>query len=306
MTLTAPTPPAAVATANAIDSPDAPTAAWSELEIAHVRGASRVVTSRSQQPLKLLNPAAAAGCCHVVVSSYGGGLVAGDVLGLHLAVGAGARLLLSTQANTKVYKSVDGAVAEQHTTGTLAAGALAVVFPDPVVPQAGSRYRQTHDWTLAPDAVLLLIDWIHGGRTDQGERFVFTDFQSEVRVHRAGRLVLLDRFAFAPADHAATAPAHFGPYQTAFTAYLVGDPAEARYARLAAHLHAQTMPERAEPHFSLRDRPAVVAVTAARPGVTVLRAGALDRLALQPLCDALLQELAAPELLGDNPLRRKH
>ena len=85
-----------------LSSPSAPAAArWSEIEVASVRGSSRLVTSRSIQPLKLLNPRAAGGSCHVVLSSYGGGMLAGDVIRLRVRAQAGARLFLGTQASTK-------------------------------------------------------------------------------------------------------------------------------------------------------------------------------------------------------------
>ena len=55
---------------------------WSELEVAQVQGRSRLITCRNLQPLKILNPAAPASSCHAVLSSYGGGMVAGDTIRL--------------------------------------------------------------------------------------------------------------------------------------------------------------------------------------------------------------------------------
>ena len=106
-------------------APAAPT--WSGLEAAVVRGKMRLIASKNIQPLKLLQPAAPSPACHVVLSSYGGGLVAGDVIRLRIRGGAGTRLIVTTQASTRVFRSIDGAVAEQHTVGELAENALAVV-----------------------------------------------------------------------------------------------------------------------------------------------------------------------------------
>jgi urease accessory protein len=279
---------------------------WSTLEVAHVRGKSRLIGSHNVQPLKILQPGAPGATCHVVLSSYGGGMVAGDSIRLRIAGRAGSRLFLSTQANTKIFHSVDGQVAEQHTTGELEDGALAVVFPDPVVLQAASRYRQMQHWHLAPTATLLLVDWFHSGRMDQGERFAFTDLHTELRVSVAGRLALLDRFAFAPEEHIAAAPANFAGYQTFFSVFLIGPPAEARFQQLAALLLRQQMAGGAEPHFSLRGLACVISVSQARENVYILRAAAHSRLDLQPLCEALLTELADEKLLGYNPLERKY
>lgn len=274
--------------------------------MAEVRGKSRLVACKNIQPLKLLQPAAPAHAYHVVLSSYGGGLVAGDAIRLRVTVRAGARLVLSTQASTRVFRSIDGAVAEQHTAGELAEHALAVVFPDPVVPQADSRYRQVQAWHLQPTSLLLLVDWFHSGRMDQGERFTFHSFHSELRVRVAGRLVVLDRFDFEPTEHIAASPANFAGYQTFFSAFLVGSPDDARFQLLGEVLARQKMPGSTGPHFRISSQPYVVSVARARENVWVLRAAAHSRLALQPLCDALLAGLADERLLGYNPLGRKY
>ncbi|WP_051718958.1 urease accessory protein UreD [Hymenobacter sp. IS2118] len=279
---------------------------WSMLEVAQVRGRSRLVACKNIQPLKLLQPASPGSAVHVVLSSYGGGLVAGDVIRLRVAVRAGAQLVLSTQASTRVFRSIDGAVAEQRTVGELADDALAVVFPDPVVPQAESRYRQVQEWHLQPSSLLLLVDWLHSGRMDQGERFAFTSLHSELRVRVAGRLLVLDRFAFAPAENIATAPANFAAYQSFFSVFLVGSPDDARFTFLGEMLARQQLPGSTEPHFSINSQPYAVSVVRARANVWVLRAAAPSRMALQPLCDALLAALAAEEVLGFNPLARKY
>ena len=282
------------------------TTAWSTLEVAYVRGKSRLVASRNIQPLKILQPGAPGSTCHVVLSSYGGGLVAGDFIGLRVAAGAGSRLFLGTQANTKVFRSIDGAVAEQHTVGEVSENALAVIFPDPVVLQAESRYRQVQHWRLAPTATLLLVDWFHSGRMDQGERFAFHTLHTELRVSVAGRLVLLDKLNFAPTEHIATAPANFASYQTFFSIFLIGPPDGALFQQLAAVLLRQKMTGSDAPHFHLRGKTYAVAVSQARENVWVLRTAAHSRIDLQPLCEALLSELAKEELLGYNPLERKY
>ncbi|MFD1469357.1 urease accessory protein UreD [Hymenobacter caeli] len=281
-------------------------AEWSELEVALVQGRSRLVASKSLQPLKILNPRAGGTGCHAVLSSYGGGLVAGDRLRLNVRCQPGARLFLSTQANTKVFKSIDGRVAEQHVSGHLAAGALAAVLPDPVVPQAGSRYRQRQHWDLAPEALLLLADWWAAGRTELGERFAFQEFASETRISVASQPLVLDRFAFDPAEHIATAPANFDRYESMLTVYLVGAPGDPRFAALAGALHALKMPVAGNPHFRLAGRACVVAVAQARPGVLLLRALAASRADVEFIYQHLLGVLAGAAFFGADMLARKY
>lgn len=262
--------------------------------------------SRSEQPLKLLNPRAAGGSCHVVLSSYGGGLLAGDVIRLRVTGRAGARFLLGTQANTRIYRSPGGSVAQQLTEGHLEAGTLAAVLPDPVVLQAESCYRQHQHWHVAPGALLLLADWFHSGRMDSGEQFAFTSYESELRVSTGEKLVVLDRFAFRPAEHIATSPAHFDRYQTSLAVYLIGSPTDARFQRLRKALDALQPHSRDGLSPELFAQECVVAVTEVRPGVHLLRALGTSRHALQAVYEALYEALAAPELLGFHPGRRKY
>lgn len=287
--------------------PDADAHLWSALTVAQVRGQSRLVASRSLQPLKIINPAAPAGCaCHAVLASYGGGLLAGDSLRLRVRCEAGSRLLLSTQANTRIFKSIDGRHAEQLTEGHVAANALAVVLPDPLVPQAASRYHQAQHWHLHETATLLLADWYHAGRTDLGEKFAFTTFATELRVSVAGRLALLDRFALRPEEHLATSQATFGPYHSALSLYLVGPPAGAQFQRLAAALRQLPPPGQTDLHATLAGRPYVVAVAQARDNVLLVRALGMSRLDLEPVYQAVAVALAGEELLGFDALQRKY
>ncbi|WP_426490340.1 urease accessory protein UreD [Hymenobacter sp. 102] len=279
---------------------------WSEVEVTAVRGQSVLTRSRSVQPLKLLSPRASGGSCHVMLSSYGGGLLAGDTIRLRIGVQPAARLLLSTQANTRVYRSDHGHPAVQVLEGVLADGAFTAVLPDPLVPQAASRFRQQQQWHLEPGAVLLLADWLHSGRMDSGEQFAFTALESEVRVRVAGRLVVLDRFAFRPEEHIATSPAHFGPHQTTLSVYLIGPPTDNRYQQLAAALAARQPHTRSELPPNLSGQPAITACSEVRPGVYLLRAVGHTRAALQPIYDALYEALAAPELLGFHAGHRKY
>lgn len=279
---------------------------WSQLTVAQVRQQSRLVASRSVQPLKIINPKAPGPACHVVLASYGGGLVAGDSIRLRVQCEAGSQLLLTTQANTRIFKSIDGSQAEQLTEGYVAENALAVVLPDPLVPQAASRYRQAQHWHLAPTATLLLADWWHAGRTDTGEQFAFTTFATELRVSVAGRLALLDRFALRPDEHLATSQATFGPYQSALSLYLVGPPAGAQFQLLAAALRQLPPPGQTELHAQLAGRPAVVAVTQARDNVLLVRALGMSRHDLEPVYQAVAAALSTADLLGFDPLQRKY
>lgn len=279
---------------------------WSQVEVAQVQEKSKLVTCKSVQPLKILNPASHNKSCHVVLSNFGGGMVSGDQINLHIICGACTNLFLSSQSNSKIFKSIDGAAAEQTITGALEENALAVVFPDPVVLQEGSVYRQVQHWEVQPKSLLFVVDWFHSGRMDMGERYAFSSFFSELKVTAKGKIVLLDRFAFSPEQHIATSPANFGQYQTMFSAYLIGSPGEERFEYLSQQLLQLRMPESAVLGFDMTSKDYVLSVVKAREGAYILRTMAKSRMDLQPLCDAILEALSSDLFLGYNPVKRKY
>ncbi|EOD10978.1 urease accessory protein UreD [Emiliania huxleyi CCMP1516] len=76
-------------------------------------------------------------------------------------VEAGAALLLTTQASTKVYRTKrDGIAATQSLNATVDDGGLLVLAPDPVVPYESAAYEQRQRFMLSPAASLVAVDWV--------------------------------------------------------------------------------------------------------------------------------------------------
>lgn len=256
--------------------------------------------SRVASPLKLLNPAppaAPADCCHLVLSNYGGGFVQGDLPALEIRCGAGARLLLGSQANTRIYAAQEGG--EGPATGLtiegeLESGALAVVLPDPVVPHAASRFRQRQHWRMTPTSRLILVEAFVAGRLGCGERFAFEAFDSEIRISIAGRLALVDRLALDPGRRDPTAPGAFGDFGASMTIYLAGpgmEPLARRLERAAA-----------EPDS---ERNTIHGCSPFKDAGWVLRMAGGAREDLAGVWERLCAELGDVGLLGFDPSRRK-
>ena len=72
------------------------------------RNGSETVLTRSfaTSPLKVFATKRGRSACWVYAATLGGGLVGGDEIRLTVEVDAGARALLTTQASTKVYRSL--------------------------------------------------------------------------------------------------------------------------------------------------------------------------------------------------------
>lgn len=162
-------------------------------------GAASVVTrARAASPLKLLTPRNRGGAAWIFTSTYGGGLVDGDAVRLDVDVEASASALLATQASTKIYRNRRGVRSALH--ARVAADALLVALPDPVVCFAGSRYAQTQTCDLASGASLVFVDWMTSGRRARGERWAFTEYRSRFDLRVSGRLVCRDALTLAAAD----------------------------------------------------------------------------------------------------------
>lgn len=184
---------------------------------------SRLTRCLGYPPIKFINPKPQEGCCQIFVSNYGGGLVDGDSIKMNVECLAGSRLYLGTQSSTKVYKGNGKGGCVQETIGTIHANAMAVVCPDPVVPFAGSAFRQIQSWEVHPDSDLILFDWLQPGRSARGEVFAYDRLRSEIRITRPGGLpVLTERFDMEPGVQDPYRCGHFGAFRSLLCVYLIG------------------------------------------------------------------------------------
>lgn len=154
-----------------------PTPGLGELEIRAFLNSSSIATLSSAYPLRLNSPPARthARAAIVFMQTYGGGLVAGDHVDLHVKVRPKARLVLLTQGSTKVYKTPSKDLCtEQYMTTTLEEGAALVLLPDPVQPFKGSSYKQHQAFYIHPQqSSMVFLDWVSAGRAARGEFWEF-------------------------------------------------------------------------------------------------------------------------------------
>ncbi len=161
------------------------------LTVASVDGASAIVRCAATAPLHLFTPRARGPAVAAIVATYGGGLVAGDEIDLTVEVDRGAIAALTTQAETKVYRS-DGRWASQRMAARVGEDAALAIVPEPTACFAGARYRQHQRFDLDRRASLLLVDAVTPGRSARGERWSFEACLSRNDVHCGGTPVLRD------------------------------------------------------------------------------------------------------------------
>jgi urease accessory protein len=208
-------------------------------EVSVICGPERSVVSRARatSPLRLLTPTNHGDAAWIYTSTYGGGLVDGDLISLRVRVEEGAAAFLSTQASTKVYRSARGSDAELN--AEIGRDALLVVLPDPVVCFASSRYRQVQRLDLSEGASLVLVDWVSSGRRASGERWAFDEYVSRTVVRDRGRLVLHDATALRAPD--GDLAIRMGRFDVLALMVIAGESVASEAAAMVASLNQQAI-----------------------------------------------------------------
>lgn len=180
------------------------------------RSGSDTVLTRAfaTSPAKVIETQRRGATCWVYAATLGGGLVGGDDVRLRADVTAGARALLTTQASTKVYRSLRPSRQAVH--ACVEADALLAVVPDPIVCFADADFTQTQRYDLHADASLVMLDWITSGRHAAGERWAFTRYESRCDIRRGSERIFFDALVLAPnIESVAARMARFDVFATA-------------------------------------------------------------------------------------------
>ena len=152
------------------------------------------------------------------------GLMDGDAHLMEINAGPGTRAVVTGQSATRIHPCLNGFCTQQWKV-TVADGAILVVLPGPAIPFAACRFFQRVHIELGKNAQLIWGDlWFAGryARKEASERFRFEHIVQEMLVHREGRLVYRDRFAWQGPWDDETARWHFGGHPAAGTLFVTG------------------------------------------------------------------------------------
>lgn len=142
-----------------------------------------------------------------------GGVLGGDALSLHVSVGENARAQLTTPGATRIYQHRPHLPdASQQTRVEVESAAVLEYLPDPLIPFAGSRYRQSTHIQLAPDAGLFWWETIAPGREAYGERFGYEQVEMALEITAAGKPIALERYRLRPQENPLSSLARLGTY----------------------------------------------------------------------------------------------
>jgi len=171
-------------------------AANAHLAVERRRDRSIVTRARSAAPLRLLAPASPGRAAWVYQSSLGGGFVGRDAVELAVDVAEGARLFLTSQASSKVYRR---AVSRCRLDAAIGAGGALVVWPDPIACFAGASFDQHQRFRLARSAGVIAVDAWTAGRVAHGECWAFGRLALCTEIEIDGAPVLREAVVVAPA-----------------------------------------------------------------------------------------------------------
>lgn len=126
-----------------------------------------------------------------VVINTAGGIAAGDRFETQITLEPGARLVATSAAAEKIYKS-DGETSRIATWLVVRDGAELHWLPQETIPFDRARLRRNLDVEIGAGATLIAFEAVAFGRAASSERISEGFFEDRWRVRREGRLVFAD------------------------------------------------------------------------------------------------------------------
>ena len=151
-------------------------------------GRTRLKTFYQEGAAKIRLPHTHDASLQAVLINTAGGLCGGDHINWRADAAPGARLVLTTQACERVYRST-GEDARVATKLTAAAGARLDWLPQETILYEGGQLNRSLDVDLAPDATLCAVEAVILGREAMGEDARNAVLRDRWRIRRDGRLV---------------------------------------------------------------------------------------------------------------------
>lgn len=127
----------------------------------------------------------------------GGGYLDGDRYKMKITLDEKAKLTLTTQSATKVYKTPNSHV-YQETEIILKEGSFLEYLPDPLIAYQQARYKQKNVVRMEKNATFLYTDIITPGWSPEGERFRYESIQLLNEIYIDNELAVYDHIKLSP------------------------------------------------------------------------------------------------------------
>lgn len=151
-------------------------------------GVTRRLRLREEGSLRLRFPGAPASELEAVIVNTAGGIAGGDRFQLDMTVAPGARLLVTTAAAEKIYRTL-GPDAVIDVRLAVGAGGSLAWLPQETIVFDRARLRRAIDIDLADDAQLVLAEAMVFGRSGMGELVEDSRLLDRWRLRRGGTLI---------------------------------------------------------------------------------------------------------------------
>lgn len=136
--------------------------------------------------------------CYYILNP-GGGYLDGDRYHLHFTVERNARLTLTTQSATKIYKTPKE-YAYQETEIYLKEGSYLEYLPDPLIAYRNAKYTQKNVIHMEKGATFIYSDIITPGWSSEGDMFSYDRLQLINEIFMDNELVAFDHLKFVPSE----------------------------------------------------------------------------------------------------------
>jgi urease accessory protein len=177
-----------------------------------MRGGRTVLARRRHEgPLVVQKPLYPEGdaVCHTILVHPPGGIAGGDELNVLADTGSQARVLMTTPAAGKWYRSA-GPWAQQQVALTAGPASCVEWLPQETILYDGARARIETDVHLAADATFIGWDIVCLGRTGSGERYERGALRLQMCVRREERTIWLEHGTIAAGALFCRSPAGLG------------------------------------------------------------------------------------------------
>jgi urease accessory protein len=161
------------------------------LQVGARDGVTRRVRVAEDGPLRVRFPGSDGASLEAMIVNTAGGIAGGDRHRLDVAAGEGARLVVTTAAAEKVYRSL-GPDAEIEVRLSAASGAQLAWLPQETILFDRARLARRIDIDLAEGATLLIADAVVFGRSAMGETVNEGFLSDRWRLRRGGKLVFAE------------------------------------------------------------------------------------------------------------------
>jgi urease accessory protein len=128
----------------------------------------------------------------------GGGYLDGDRYQMKLSLEKQAKLTLTTQSATKIYKTPH-TPAYQESEFHLKEGSYLEYIPDPLIGYQNARYKQKNVVHMEKGCTLLYSDIVTPGWSPDGEKFSYDTLQLINEIYMENELVVYDHIRLSPA-----------------------------------------------------------------------------------------------------------